>query len=140
MSSVKKKVLVIDDESEVRHLIRRVLQKMGHEVIEAADGADTMQLIRHERPDLVLLDIHMPKLDGIATMSDIRDVDPTLPVVMVTGDLDLERVKLALERGASEYITKPFDLQSLESSITGNLERRSTLQAAQARRKENHGS
>ena len=73
MISMKKKVLVIDDEPEVRRLIQRVLQKMDHEVLEAEDGAGVMQLIRHERPDLVLLDIHMPKLDGIAALSIWRE-------------------------------------------------------------------
>ena len=137
---MKNKVLVIDDEPEVRRMIRRVLQKMDHEVIEAEDGADVAQLVQREHPDLVLLDIHMPRLDGIATLSEILDFDPTIAVVMVTGDCDLDRVRLAMERGACEYITKPFDLQNLETSIAGNLERRSARQAAtHAKQRGNHG-
>lgn len=119
------KVLVVDDEFQVRRLLRRLLEKLGHQAVEADDGSGVAELVRRERPDLALMDIHMPRLDGIAALSQALEADPGLAVIMVTADLDLERVQLALERGASEYITKPFDLEALERSITSNLERQS---------------
>ena len=121
---MKDKVLVIDDEYQVRSLLRRVLQRLGHDVVEAEDGDGVTHLIQHERPALVLLDLRMPKTDGIAALDAIRASDSSVAVIVVTGDGEWERVKAAMEHGASEYITKPLDLQDLELSITSHLERR----------------
>lgn len=117
---MKKKLLVVDDDPAVRRFMRRALQGAEYEVIEAADGDEAVESAAAKRPDLVLLDMHMPRLDGIAALSEIMDAGP-IPVIMVTGDGDMERVKLAMERGACGYITKPFDLQSLRTSVMDNL-------------------
>lgn len=127
---MKDRILVIDDERPVRNMFRSVLQQLGHDVIEAEDGDRAAQLIQCEQPALVLLDLHMPKTDGIATLDAIRASDPNIPVVIVTGDGDWERVRVAMEHGASEYVTKPLDLQELELCVRSNLERRRSLRAA----------
>ena len=118
---MKKKLLVVDDDAAVRRFMRRALQRAEYEVIEAADGDEAVELTAEKRPDLVLLDMHMPGLGGIAALSGILDVDPGMPVIMVTGDGDMERAKLAVERGARGHMTKPFDLQSLRTSVMDNL-------------------
>lgn len=118
---MSKKLLVIDDEPMVRHFLRRAVEEMGHEVIEAADGAEVAEIIEREHPALVLLDVHMPQLDGIATLSEILDSDPSIAVIMVSGDDDLKLSEMAMERGACDYITKPIDLRSLQMSVKAYL-------------------
>ena len=118
---MKKKLLVVDDDSAVRRFMRRAVQGAGYEVVEAADGDQAVELVGRERPDLVLLDMHMPRLDGIEALSAIMDLNPAMAVIMVTGDGDIERAKLAMERGACDYMSKPFDIQSLQTSVMANL-------------------
>lgn len=127
---MKDKILVIDDERQVRSLLRRTLERLGLDVIEAEDGDQAAQLMTREQPALVLLDMHMPRVDGITTLDAIRDLDASIAVIVVTGDADWERVRIAMYHGANEYITKPLDLEALEFSVTSNLERRRSRQAA----------
>lgn len=105
----------------VRRLVRRALKNVDCEVLEAGDASAAVSLVEREKPDLVLLDMHMPELDGIAALSDILEIDPGVPVIMVTGDGDAARVDMALERGARDYISKPFDLVTLETCVTAFL-------------------
>ena len=118
---MKKKILVVDDDPSVRRFMRRALQGAEYEIIEAEDGNEVARMLDEQRPDLVLLDMHMPRLDGIAALSEILDIAPTMPVIMVTGDGDMDRAKLAMERGARDYMTKPFDLQTLQTSVVALL-------------------
>lgn len=123
---MKEKLLVIDDEPAVRKLIRRVLQPMGYELIEASDGDQAAELVRRAHPALVLLDLHMPRVDGIAALDEILAIDSTLGVIMITGDSDVEQARLAIKRGACGYITKPFEPRNLEDSVAANLSIRSS--------------
>ena len=118
---MKKQLLVIDDDPAIRGLVRRAFSGPDCEVTEAADGADAAALVAEKRPDLVLLDLHMPRLDGIATLSEIRRRAAGTAVIMLTGDHDSRRAQLAMERGACDYITKPFDMQTLRTCVTTYL-------------------
>lgn len=120
-----KKLMIVDDDSGVRRLLRRLVQAMGHSVVEAADGTEAVATVRQERPDLVLLDMHMPRLDGIATLDALLDRWPGLGVIMMTGDGDAARAKMALERGACDFVPKPFDVEYLKVSVEANLLARS---------------
>ena len=115
------KILVVDDEPTVRRILRRTLEKAGYTVIELADGAGVAELVRLEAPDLVLLDIHMPKLDGIAALLEIHDIDPRIQVIAMTGDTDPKRAKLAVESGACAFISKPFELEFLLTAVMVHL-------------------
>ncbi|MBI4385918.1 MAG: response regulator [Elusimicrobia bacterium] len=115
------KILVVDDEDGVRRLIGRVLRQAGHEILEALDGRDIFKTIRTQRPDLILLDVHMPQLDGIEALSEIREIEPRIPVIIMTGDGNSERAQLAMERGACDYLTKPIDMDYMLSSVTAHL-------------------
>ena len=117
---MKNKILVVDDDPAVRHFRRRVLQGK-YEVVEAGDGDDAARMVAELRPNLVVLDMHMPRLDGIAALSEILDTDSAMPVIMVTCDGDMDRAKLAMERGARDFMTKPFDLKALQTSVTAHL-------------------
>ena len=112
-----KKILVVDDDAGVRHLIRRLLKREGYEVIEGSDRQDIFELIRTEHPALVLMDVHMPRLDGIEALRKIIKNDPGVAVIMVSGDDNLGLARQAMEKGACDYITKPLDLRSLQMSV-----------------------
>ena len=101
------KALIIDDETQMRRLLRMVLESRGHEVVEAEDGERGLQEAAFHRPDVVLLDLGLPGMDGIAALKRLREW--TDVPVLVLSVRDQERVKVeALELGADDYVTKPF--------------------------------
>ena len=118
---MNRKLLVVDDDAAVRRIIGRILRSDGLEVIEAADGDEAISLTESEKPVLVVLDIHMPNLDGIATLETILELDPAIAVIIITGDASDRRAALALERGACDFIAKPFDLDHLRRSVESHL-------------------
>jgi len=112
--TVKKKILVADDEQTVRALVTRLLSQ-NYVVLEAKDGAIAVDIARREKPDLILMDIMMPKVDGYTACHQIKQDQATkaIPVVMLTGVGHELNKKLSWEVGATGYITKPFILQDL---------------------------
>jgi len=120
--SAKKKILVVDDERGLVRIIRLNLEHDGFEVVEANNGAQAIDKLRTALPDLVLLDVMMPDLDGFTVLKTIREVGST-PVIMLTakGEED-DRVK-GLELGADDYVTKPFSPRELTSRIKAVLRR-----------------
>jgi DNA-binding response OmpR family regulator len=103
------RILVIEDDAAGRELVRQLLERAGLEAIEAANGKAGLQALYSEQPDLVLLDITLPELDGWQTLERIRELTD-MPVMMVTGHAsELEKVR-ALQAGADDYVTKPFGL------------------------------
>jgi DNA-binding NtrC family response regulator len=116
----RKTLLIVDDEPAVRRAMRRRLER-GYRILEAEDGPAALAALDREKPDLVLLDLHLPRLDGVEALSEMLEARAGLPVIMVTGDQDEDRAKLAMERGACDYVTKPIDWDYLELSIAANL-------------------
>jgi len=118
----KRRILVVDDEPRMIHFIRLNLEHDGFEVSEAASGTQALAQLRDRLPDLVLLDVMMPDLDGFATLEMIREIS-TVPVIMLTakGEED-DRVR-GLELGADDYVTKPFSPRELVSRVRAVLRR-----------------
>jgi CheY-like chemotaxis protein len=119
----EKTVLVADDESMIRQLVRATLRGRPLRVLEAATGAETLALARRERPDLVLLDVGLPELDGYAVCRALK-MDPTtasIKVVMLTARAQRHDLERGAEVGADAYITKPFSPQRLLSDLDGFL-------------------
>ena len=115
-------VLVVDDDPDVRAIVGELLARAGYGVTEAEDGRVALKLLYDERPDLVLLDISMPELDGWETLERIREVSD-VPVVMVSAfGAELEKVR-ALRGGADDYVTKPFGRQELIARVESVLRR-----------------
>jgi DNA-binding response OmpR family regulator len=116
------KALLIEDDENSRLLLRRALERNGMEVLEADSGAAGLRSLYGDRPDLVLLDIGLPELDGWNTLERIRQVSD-VPVMMVTGQSsELEKVR-ALKAGADDYVTKPFGVQELLARTEALLRR-----------------
>ena len=117
------RVLVIDDDGDVRALVVGLLERAGYEVNEASDGRDGLRAVFSDRPDLVLLDVTMPGLDGWGTLERIRELTD-VPVLMVTARSDeLEKVR-GLKAGADDYLTKPFGRQELLARVEALLRRK----------------
>jgi DNA-binding response OmpR family regulator len=118
----KKLILVVDDESRMRQFIRMNLELEGYRVGEAENGLAALDKVRDELPDLVLLDVMMPKLDGFETLRLIREVS-SVPVIMLTVKAEEEDKVRGLELGADDYVTKPFSPRELSSRIKAVLRR-----------------
>jgi DNA-binding response OmpR family regulator len=117
-----KRILVVDDDTDIRALLRELLERRGFSVAEAADGRQALQQLYGGRPDLVLLDVGMPGMDGWTTLERIRELSD-VPVVMLTArSAELEKTR-GLRAGADDYVTKPFGRQELLARIEGLLRR-----------------
>jgi len=115
-------VLVVDDESDIRGLVQELLQRAGYDVIEAPDGNEGLKRFHAERPDLVILDVQMPGLDGWGVLERIRELSE-VPVIMLTARTDeLDKVR-GLRAGADDYVTKPFGRQELLARVEAHLRR-----------------
>ncbi len=114
----KARVLVVDDEPEICELLKQFLSDNGYEVRTALSGEESIGIVKSYSPHFILLDIMMPGLNGIETLSKIREVDKVAVVVMVTALHDITMARDAIEIGASDYITKPIDLKYLLDYIS----------------------
>ena len=111
------KILVVDDEIEVVRLLKDFLTSKGYEVYMALNGAEAIALVKEVKPDIVLLDIIMPGMGGIDTLKEIKKIDPTTAVIMVTALTDEELANRAVKLGAFDYITKPINIDYLETCV-----------------------
>ena len=112
-----KTILVVDDEDGVRESVREVLTDEGYRVLDTADCAQVLNLIKAERPDLVLLDIWMPQMDGIGLLKEIKGQEPDINVVMVSGHGNIHTAVTATKFGAFDFIEKPVSLEGLLSTV-----------------------
>ena len=110
------RILIADDEAEIRDLLRLYLEKDGYEVLEAADGLETMERVKKEEPDLLLLDIMMPGLDGYRVLRNVRE-NSNIPVIMLSAKGTNTDKILGLDLGADDYLTKPFHISELSARI-----------------------
>jgi two-component system chemotaxis response regulator CheY len=112
------KILVVDDLEFMRTLIRDILETGGHEIVaEAADGRQALLLRRAWKPDLTLMDISMPRMDGLEALKRIKADDPTSRVVMCSSLDEQEKILEAIRLGASDYVVKPFRRERLLSAV-----------------------
>jgi DNA-binding response OmpR family regulator len=115
-------VLVIDDDADIRGLLRELLGRAGYEVFDSSNGREGLRALYGSAPDLVLLDVSMPEMDGWQTLERIRDVSE-VPVIMLTARAaELEKVR-GLKAGADDYVTKPFGRQELLARVEAHLRR-----------------
>ena len=125
-----KKVLVVDDEKPISDIIKFNLAKEGFDVVVAYDGEEALEMVESENPDLIVLDLMLPKIDGLEVAKRVR-ANHTTPIIMVTAkDSELDKV-LGLELGADDYVTKPFSNRELVARVKANLRRQETVESAE---------
>ena len=118
---MKNKILVIDDDQELTYLLKAQLERKNHHVEVAHSGVEGLQSAYRAHPDLVILDIMMPQMDGYETLERIRQVS-SVPVIMLTVKAEEEDKVRGLELGADDYVTKPFSPRELMSRVTNDTE------------------
>ena len=121
--SERPKVLVIDDEPGVRELISEALSLSEITAVQAADGLEALSFLRRERFDLLILDINMPKLDGLALLEKLRSEGMSVPVLMLSARADKADINQGLRTGADDYLTKPFSIEELVLRVKAIMRR-----------------
>lgn len=117
-------VLTIDDDQFVRESLANFLEDFGYTVLQAADGLQGLELLAAHRPDLILVDLRMPRMDGLQVLAKVQEVAPEIPIMVVSGAGDIRDVVEALRRGAWDYLVKPIqDMNILLHSVQNCLER-----------------
>ncbi len=118
-STSSQKVLIVDDNDLMRTLLRTILRGDQYEVIgEARDGVEALELAERLRPDIICLDILMPKIGGLEALQTIRSMHPEIVVVMVTGSPSVDNVREAIQGGASGFIIKPFNAGKVLDTVS----------------------
>lgn len=125
-----KRILIVDDEPRMRHFVRMNLQLEGFQVSEANDGLEALQKVREELPDVVVLDVEMPHMDGLETLAEIRRFS-AVPVIILTVRAEEDDLIRGLDLGADDYVTKPFSARELASRINAVLRRVAMMSPAE---------
>jgi len=111
------RILIVDDEDDLRELLSHVLSTQGYEIQSAANGEEAISTLQEEKFDMALLDIQMPKINGIQVLQFINEHTPSTRVIMLTGYADLKNAMEAKEFGARDFISKPYKLDDILSTI-----------------------
>ncbi|HRE04570.1 MAG TPA: response regulator [Opitutaceae bacterium] len=116
------KVLLVDDEAHVRKFVGLIVRGLGEPtLLEATNGREAVEIYQRESPDLVLLDVNMPILDGLGTLREIMAIDPEAVIVMLTSLANRQTVEEALERGATNYIRKDTPRDEIKKSLSDTI-------------------
>ena len=118
-----KRVLIVDDEKAIVDILKFNLKKEGYETVCAYDGRAALRMAREENPDLILLDIMLPYMDGFAVCKALRDEGNNVPIIMITAREEETDKVFGLENGADDYITKPFSMRELMARVKANMRR-----------------
>lgn len=129
---MSKRVLVVDDEKNIIDILKYNLVKAGYEPVCAYDGAEGLELARSSDPDLILLDVMLPYMDGFEVCRTLRREGNNVPIIMITAREEETDKVLGLELGADDYVTKPFSVRELMARVGSNIRRAGTGEAAAA--------
>ncbi|MBU5313496.1 sigma-54 dependent transcriptional regulator [Tissierella carlieri] len=119
---MKNKILIADDEPNMIWALKRALNKEGYEVMSVENGEEAIEIFKKQEPDLVILDLKMPKIDGMDALRMIKEISPKMPVIMITAHGSTKVAVEAMKVGALDYISKPFDIEELRMIIRKALE------------------
>ncbi len=117
------KILVIDDERSIRNTLKEILEYEGHEVKDAADGAEGLKIATEEKFDVILCDIKMPKMDGIEVLEKVIEHSPDVPIIMISGHGTIETAVEAIKKGAYDFISKPLDLNRMLITLRNAMDK-----------------
>ena len=112
------KILVIDDDRGVRHLLNALLRRKGYDVVLAETGQKGLELFSQEHPDVIVLDLNMPEMDGLTVLRHVRQLNPTQPVIMLTGTWTAKTEQQVRAHGVTEIVKKGASIHPLEDALT----------------------
>ncbi len=124
-------ILIVDDEPQIRRVMRTTLSSNGYAVLEAKNGEEALEMIRKERPELVLLDVNMPGMSGLEVCREIRDQSDIAIIMLTVRNTEHDKV-MALDAGADDYVVKPFSIEELLARIRAALRRTSSAEPVPA--------
>lgn len=136
---MKPHILVVDDEIRYQHLLRVNLESEGYEISTAGDGEQAIEMIANRRPDMVILDVMMPRLDGYSTCERIRQFS-SVPIIMLTGKAEEDDRVRGLNAGADDYVAKPFSATELVARVRAVLRRAVNTESITQSRYFSHGN
>lgn len=116
-----KKVLIVDDQNGIRVLLVEVFSSEGYNTFQASNGKLALEIVKKETPDLVLLDMKIPGMDGLEILKNIKAMNPAIKVIMMTAYGELDMIKEATDLGALMHFTKPFDIDELRIAVNNEL-------------------
>lgn len=117
----KHKVLIVDDQNGIRILLMEVFSSEGYETYQAANGKIALDIVGKNEPDLVLLDMKIPGMDGLEILKHIKQMNPDIKVIMMTAYGELDMIKEATDLGALMHFTKPFDIDEMRLAVNMQL-------------------
>jgi two-component system response regulator (stage 0 sporulation protein F) len=115
------KILIVDDQYGIRILLNEVFQREGYTTYQAANGMQALEIVRKHRPDLVLLDMKIPGMDGIEILKRLKEIDPDIKVIIMTAYGELDMIQETKELGAIMHFAKPFDIDDLRAAVKKHL-------------------
>ena len=121
------RILIVDDEDGMRRLLGRVLTREGYDTSTVGSGVEALRLVANERFDLVVTDIKMPEMDGLQLLENLKEYEPSLPIIVMTAYGTIENAVQALRLGAYDYIAKPFETDEIKLTVAKALERERLL-------------
>jgi two-component system, response regulator, stage 0 sporulation protein F len=118
---MKEKVLIVDDQFGIRILLNEVFQKEGYNTFQAANGIQALDIVKKHSPDLVLLDMKIPGMDGIEILKRMKVIDPDIRVIIMTAYGELDMIQEAKDLGAITHFAKPFDIDDIRAAVRQHL-------------------
>lgn len=118
---MKEKILIVDDQFGIRILLNEVFQKEGYQTFQAANGIQALDIVTEHDPDLVLLDMKIPGMDGIEILKRMKVIDPDIRVIIMTAYGELDMIQEAKDLGAITHFAKPFDIDDIRSAVRKHM-------------------
>ena len=118
---MKEKLLIVDDQYGIRILLNEVFQKEGYQTFQAANGIQAIDIVKKHSPDLVLLDMKIPGMDGIEILKRLKEITPDIRVIIMTAYGELDMIQEAKDLGAITHFAKPFDIDEIRDAVKQNM-------------------
>ncbi|MGO4541484.1 response regulator [Paenibacillus sp. YIM B09110] len=118
----KKKVLIVDDQNGIRILLMEVFSSEGYDTFQASNGKLALEIVKRDAPDLVLLDMKIPGMDGLEILKHVKTINRDIKVIMMTAYGELDMIKEATDLGALMHFTKPFDIDEMRIAVNAELQ------------------
>ncbi|WP_160724207.1 response regulator [Bacillus sp. USDA818B3_A] len=118
---MKEKILIVDDQFGIRILLNEVFQKEGYQTFQAANGVQALEIVTKHHPDLVLLDMKIPGMDGIEILKRMKVIDPEIRVIIMTAYGELDMIQEAKDLGALTHFAKPFDIDDIRAAVRKHI-------------------